>query len=430
MIKSAVWLCCLLALAIPCCEAQQLGKQWIDSSEMLIGDQQRLHLISESYPTDDDFLHAIDTLPWLHILHRGQWTTNESNQFERAILFTVFDSGHYSIPALFSNTSAVSLRVNNPPDSLGQLRPIKDIEKTNLPLQKLKWALAGLIFLLFVLVLLFLLFKADKAGKSKYVRKEEQAAWQLALQALNTLEQDYARSKQVVHGQFYDRLNLILRKFLSDGCKVPALESNSNQILTFIRKERQQLKQIDMLKESFRVSDLVKFADLKTDPATDMRWLHAARSFVEENKSYSIQMAEIHRVHWRTLLGHSMAEQMEFPEEPVPAKIQLVIKNWRKTGQLKMMSGIFFAHTFELPQELVDYHMSVKGKFGHWHLALANISKNKLVNVLMVIFVLPVAAIALPVLFVASQITKDNIFGKGLFVLSKSNRLMINYQAL
>lgn len=108
----------------------------------------------------------MDTISWMEILEKGRWEQLSDKSYERRIRFTVFDSGQYLIPAFrvyYKNDSAVSnplqLDVSFVPDSLQQLRPIKDIIETEAPDYIPYYLIGGILVLLGMLFLLYLFLK-------------------------------------------------------------------------------------------------------------------------------------------------------------------------------------------------------------------------------------------------------------------------------
>ena len=142
--------------------AQNTFRQKLDSTAMLIGDQQQLRLYTDQAALGDKPFEILDTLRWFQILDKGSWQAKDQH-FERNILFTVFDSGYYRIPVLYGTGNPdlsgyagnpLYLYVNNPSDSLAVLRPIKDIEQTENPNRLLYLIVLGSLLLLGMLFVL------------------------------------------------------------------------------------------------------------------------------------------------------------------------------------------------------------------------------------------------------------------------------------
>ncbi|MEL6140324.1 MAG: hypothetical protein AAFU67_01760, partial [Bacteroidota bacterium] len=106
--------------------------------------------------------------------------------------------------------------------------------------------------------------------------------YELALERLNELEGKKLWQAGEVK-MYYSELSYILRAYLEDHFKIPALESTTRQIDRALQ-ERKQLNDTQRaeLSELLQLSDLVKFA--KAEPADDLhqRDLERVRNFVED----------------------------------------------------------------------------------------------------------------------------------------------------
>lgn len=415
--------------------AQSHFSQSVDSTHMWIGDQQYLHQRSSSNQIADDPINVLDTLSWMEILDRGSWTKQQDGSFIRDIKFTVFDSGYFEIP-IFQislngetlNTNPIGITVNYLPDDTQQLLPIKDIQETKGPSPILMYAIIIFCFIIFMLIVLYYFFKADKLKPGKIIYQEVISPYEKAIAELNKLEQKkYWQQDQLK--LYYDKLNEILRSYLAEGFKINALELTSKEIIQNIEDRNIQFKQLDLLKQNIKISDLVKFANLTPDIHTHSDLMKQAQEFVESNKSLSEELMAINKVHWNQLIGIELAKQFEDPNE-IPPDILLQLKRDDSLETLNLISSMVVKNQFQLPATWVALHQSKLGQLSRWQYNLIMQNNQKWVNVLLMIVLIPLLTIFLPFLMIIALLKKESIFSRGIFVLSKHNKLMVNQNKL
>ena len=299
---------CLLLCLQSYVQAQSVFQQKLDSTAMLIGDQQHLSLLTDQATLGDKAFEILDTLSWFQILDKGSWQQKDK-VFERRILFTVFDSGYYRIPVLFGpgipDSSGYAgnplyLYVNNPSDSLAVLRPIKDIEQTDNPNRLLYLIVFGSLILIGMLFVLWHFFRADRMKPINFQLMPEKKAWEKSLDALYQLKEQKLWQQNKVK-EYYDELNHILRNYLANGLKLPALESTSSEIIDSISTSGLVLDQKDELKKCFVQSDYVKFANAMPDFTANEHWMEFAFTFIRNSKELSERILEEKRIHWIAL---------------------------------------------------------------------------------------------------------------------------------
>jgi len=411
--------------------AQNTFRQKLDSTVMLIGDQQQLSIYTDQATLGEKPFEILDTLHWFQILDKGNWQSKDQI-FERKIRFTVFDSGYYRIPVLYgsgipdSNGYAgnpLYLQVNYPADSLSILRPIKDIEQTDNPNRLLYLIVLGSLLLLGMLFVLWQFFRADKMRPIYFQPALEKKAWEKSLDALYELKEKKLWQQNKVK-EYYDELNHILRSYLANGLKLPALESTTSEILDSISDSGLELEQFGELKQCLAQSDYVKFANAIPDFSANEQWMEFAFAFIRNNKELSERILEEKRMHWTALMGQKAASQFEFPFDNVP---DVFIHTYSSTNveQLELIQNLLIKHRFELPADWLKLHYRESGIFNKWHHSLLKISENKFVQVLLLLFVLPFISVFLPFLILMGIWKKEAIFSRGVFALSKNNKLML-----
>ncbi len=420
-----------LSVAVGITHAQQTFQQKLDSTAMLIGDQQYLTLMSPQDQVGEKPFIILDTLHWFQVLDKGSWVFNKT-VYERKILFTVFDSGYFRIPMLYGTGipdstgypgNALYLYVNNPSDSLAILRPIKEIEETHNTRRLIYAIVLACLLILGMLFVIWQFFKADRTKPASMVIIPDKKIWEKSMEALYELEEKKLWQQNQTKA-YYDELNYILRGFISHGLKLPALELTSKEIMESLEESGIELKDSELLKSCFTQSDFVKFANAVPSYQDNEQWMEFAKAFVRNNQELSEKILEEKRIHWMALLGAEQAEQFEFPLDTVP---ELFVQTYQPMShsKLELIDNFIRRKTFYLPDNWVKLHQQESGLFNRWHHGLLNISTNKFLQVFLLLFALPFISIFLPFLILMGLWKKEAIFSRGLFGLSNQSKLVI-----
>ena len=411
--------------------AQFVFAQKLDSISMLIGDQQYLTLATNEKDIGENPFTILDTMSWFHIVDKGNWTL-VNRSYERKILFTVFDSGYYTIrplgilpdkDSILQLGNPLSIEVTNPSDSLNILRPIKSIEETKTEFRYFTLIVLGILLIAGMLFVLWLFFKADRIKPSVIYLPLERKIWEQSLQSLYELDEKKLWQNGKVK-EFYDGLNLILRNYLSAGLKVPALENTSGEIIDFIKTSRQEIKDWEVLRDCFKESDFAKFANMVPLSEKNLHWFDFAKQFVKENADFSESILEETRMHWLALLGESMASQFESQIETVPSEL-LQLYDSTNLGKIELLHQLINRSAFQLPESWIKWHEMHIGVFFRWQFNILSISNHKVIQLLLMIFVLPFITLFLPFVWLVSIWKKQDLFSRGVFGLSSNNKLVL-----
>ncbi len=416
-------------------QAQVHFSQMLDSTAMLIGDQQSLHQFASGTDFLKDPLGQLDTLSWLEIIEVKPWVQSGASMFRRDILFTVFDSGSYRIPEFtvhFKEDSvavnSLTLRVDFVRDSLNDLRPIKDIAETEGSFDGVWYLLSGLFFILIMLFLLYVLFKADQKTPSVVEYIQAESADQKALKALTELE----KQKLWQQGEwklYYDRLTEIIRTYLSDGFFLPARESSTSEIRNMLAQHEPPFQNWDELYQLLQKADLVKFANLKPDVA-QLGWaLEVAGHFIRRNAGMLESIRQSHLVTYRRFLGSPMADGFAFPDKEVDPGLQSIRLDGN-TASLVLISSLVRKNTFVLPDAWVRLHQQKMGLLNRWHHNLVFQNYPAALTLLLLIPLLAVVSVFLPLLWVFSFWTRSRLISSGVFVLSKDRKLWVDSKSI
>ncbi|MEP7197868.1 MAG: hypothetical protein ABI851_15225 [Saprospiraceae bacterium] len=415
-------------------KAQNYFIQNLDSTNITIGDQLYLTQKCNSIPKDNQALQELKSLGWFEIISPGEWILTPQQYYERKIKFSVYDSGVYTIPILnvkldtqIIQTIPLSINVEFPMLSNGEIRPIKDIIITSSASNIIYYIILGIIFLCLVLVLLFVLYRADRVKPKSFQYLLPEHAHELSLRRLNELESKKLwQSDQIKN--YYDELNNILRTFLFEGFKIPALESTSNEIIDLLDSSDISWSAEDEFIHCLRFSDLIRFANKSSVIEDHLNWMSFAKKFVISNKESSIQFLDENKKDYLSLLGPHYAAQFQQAREIVPESL-IQLYHSDEFEELLMVYKFNRIIKFQLPVNWVNLHRSKLGQLSLWHVDLFT-KYSGFKAVLLLIVLIPIIALFLPILYLVGLSKKENIFNRGIFLLSNENKLLVDSNKL
>jgi hypothetical protein len=264
----------------------------LDSNVVTIGDKVTFHVGVEH----DLSARIISTTPDMPVdtskfdpINLGQWGDEKMRlpTYGRTIVFQAFDTGLYRIPSVVFTIAAANgvvttvqsptmlLTVNNPNGIDAVLAPI-DIK----PIVATKWTFEEdmlpflkeyLPYFILILALAFLAWRYWQFRKNRenppVVAQISQPAHIIAERLLAEL-----RAKQLWQNgktkEYYSELSRILRGYLEDQFKLPALESTTDELMTILKKRGFDADVLEKTQDLLQTADLVKFA--KVEPPTTL----------------------------------------------------------------------------------------------------------------------------------------------------------------
>lgn len=253
----------------------------IDSTQYTIGDKITIHEEMTTSTLENFDLKSRPTISCdtsvLEIQSYSDWKGNVSNDGHKHNLMNItlltWDTGiykiivtHFMIEGKFFPTDTLTVTIKNPTDlnAMTAPQPIKDIIKE----EKL-WEdyLPFLIPLVTALVLGFILWRAWKYYKNKetvvapIIQKVERAPKELALQQLQDLKKKkYPETDNTK--EFYTELSDIVRTYIENQFKIPALESTTDEIYKKLNKKSTTAGNTRNLRDALSIADLAKFAQV------------------------------------------------------------------------------------------------------------------------------------------------------------------------
>lgn len=212
----------------------------------------------------------------------------------RTITITSFDSGFWAIPPLpfivdgeQMNTDPLLLEVRTVPvDSTHTVRPIKDI--ITLPFSPWYWIrshaywIAGGVAILLALVFGISYFRRERpAPMVQQAPANIQPLHERVLAALLSLDKERIW-QQGDHKKYYSRLTDLLRSYVEERYRVPAMESTTDELLRELRVSPLNKDQRTQLENMLKLADQVKFAKAQPSPQENEQMMIAANRFVKE----------------------------------------------------------------------------------------------------------------------------------------------------
>ena len=283
-------------------------KGYVDSTQILIGDQLRYQLTVEALqpvqiqePTfenfsDQEIFEVLNTSPW-DTIRKGTQVT-----YLKDVMVTAWDTGYHHIPAvtvpyLFKGKAQKGTTLPIPIEVMAvavdttQLAPIKPILKEPfLLIDALPILLTILVIGLFI-VGLIVWSRRNKKPPVVYVQPPR-PAFEVAYEQLGQLEQKELWQKGEIK-TYHSELNHILRAYLGGQFRIKALEASSTEI----NQDLQALDvlapaQLDSIKTMLGKVDMIKFA--KAEPPTEFHAgaMQEIREFVDMTKEKAISPPE------------------------------------------------------------------------------------------------------------------------------------------
>ncbi len=281
----------------------------VDSTNMVIGDKFKLHLIA-TYPKGSALesidLTALKEIENVDIEAESDWDSTAVGQeilLKKDLTLQVWDSGYYWIPeipfVLAQNGASNIYKTNRIPitvaavilqDSI-QLADIKDILREEANWEDYLFLIVAFGLICFA-VLGYYLWKRKQDLKTAPPPPEIIIpAHEIALAALTQLKGEKLWQQGDIK-TYQSRLTYIIREYLENRYEVPALESTTDEILRSLKKVDFDSSWKDKLQNILQVADLVKFAKAKPPADFHDKVLQEAEDFVLATKAKPILIEE------------------------------------------------------------------------------------------------------------------------------------------
>lgn len=326
MIRSLFTICCFFVLLS--LNAQVSVSAVLDNNKALIGDQINLHL-EANYPSgsevasvDLSVLDSIiakadpsspDTNPGvLEILQQSEWetlTNGSTTTYRKDIKLIAWKEGVYFIPPIrfiFKNGSnsraevsnQLTLLISSPIDTgetvdTTNIAPIKGIlaeEWRFSDFLPLIYTIGAIVLIILAIVVLIIYIARRKQGPPP-IQIAQRPAHEIALQKLQTLKAEEVWQKGNFK-EYQSQLTYIIREYIENRYKKPALESTTGQILSDLKQVDFPDQLVEKMREMLQLADMVKFAKAVPPEATNIRLMEEAEDIVQSTKQKLSELEE------------------------------------------------------------------------------------------------------------------------------------------
>jgi len=286
--------------------AQEIGaRATLDSTDILIGDQLKLHLeltvpagSKVSWPFFEDTLTA-----HVEVLRRSAIDTATSGKekytLRQELVITSFDSGSYVVPPIpfrfhmpgdstgyYAETDPLRLSVSTvQTDPAADIKPIKPPLKAPITFREIAPWLLGALLLALLAFSLYYFIKRRKEKKPIFQIRPKPALppHEIALEAFEALR----RKKLWQSGKvkdYYSEMTDIVREYIEGRFRIRALEMTTDEITEALKSADVSGPARERLKTTLVSADLVKFAKAQPLPAENDTCLDICVEFVRETR--------------------------------------------------------------------------------------------------------------------------------------------------
>ena len=279
-LRGSVTVAALLAAAAA---NAQTATARVDSAAMLIGDPNRLVVAVEGLPAGATFLvdwSPLDTVEAFRPAGEEVRLTGEAGP-RAALPFSVYDSVGLLLPALpvilpddtlYTNDVAVLVDF---PEAEGPLNDYRSIKPEPAQLSDyLPWLIAGALALLALGGAFWFFARARENDAPPAPAAPPPPPHEVALAELAVLR----KRTDLDDKAYYSRLDHVLRRYLEDRYRVPALERTSGEVVRLLRDR--DLPDAAELGRLLGHVDLIKFARAEGSPAERSAAVDRVEAFV------------------------------------------------------------------------------------------------------------------------------------------------------
>lgn len=239
-----------------------------DKKSILIGEHLLLTLQISFSQNISPTLFEFDSLPHFEVLKSNKVDSSVDGKnltLKQTFLLTSWDSGKWQIPSFAlpnsNRTTPIPITVSfspSPFDTNQDYHDIKDIIPVSDPKQPgWYWYLIGAILLLLLLMLVF----PSKKKKETQEFVPDAGVYKTSLHRLDKLKKD---SISLDDKQVYTELINIFREYLQKRKNIYSYSKTTDDLIVQVSQMNLSDNVYTQLMQTLRLSDLVKFAKLKT----------------------------------------------------------------------------------------------------------------------------------------------------------------------
>lgn len=271
----------------------------MDANRITVGDQARVFLEAQHNASAGLQWAVIpDTFNKLEVVERGPIDTiknGELTTYKQRLLVTGFDSGVYQVPSfVFSvipssgnpyilKTDPLPLLVQTVPvDTTKGFRDIKGIMRVPSTWLDYIWYIVGaILFLIIAGYIIWYFRKNRKVAAPATFSKVQETLQEKALRYLDELEREQLWQQEKIKG-YYTRLTDILRQYIEERFRMPAMELTTDELLQAGRVNPEIQRHLDVLSQVLYTADMAKFARAQPAIQEHITAMDNARRFVKD----------------------------------------------------------------------------------------------------------------------------------------------------
>lgn len=274
-----------------------------DAKKIMIGDQVRMFITARQDTAQGRLVWAVlpDTFNSLEIVEQGKIDTSINGsikEYKQRLLITGFDSGAFTIPrftftsipnsgnadtlltdSFIINVQTVAVDTNKP------FRGIKGIIEVKSTWKDYLWLIIAGVVLIALVIFVIYYFRKNKGTKAPVVGPppKVETPSEKALRLLDELEQKQLWQKDEIKA-YYSELTDILRIYIEERFRTPAMELTSDELLASVRTHTNMAVQHNRVASILNTADLAKFAKAQPLPQEHIEAMENTRKFVEETR--------------------------------------------------------------------------------------------------------------------------------------------------
>ena len=303
--KNIIIIMLAFLMLLPVGSTAQEVVQKLDSLQILIGEQTKLHLkvtaAKGAKVVLPSFKPSQMLIPGIEVVEQSDADTAELDggrlQISRDYTLTSFDEKVYAVPALQVKVNGKTCQGNPlalkvltvPVDTVhpNQFYPPKTVQDN--PFLWSEWSFAFWLSLLMIIICGAMIYLRNRLKKNKPIIAririvKRVPAHEKALREINDIKHHHTSASQETQKEYYTQLTNTLRAYIVSRFGFNAMEMTSGEIIEHLRASGDQ-KMIDELRMLFSTADLVKFAKYEIPMNENDANLVNAINFIDQTKS-------------------------------------------------------------------------------------------------------------------------------------------------
>ncbi len=278
----------------------------LDVRQILVGDQAKLFLEVRHNPSSVkiQWPTILDSFNKLEVVEKGKIDTIKQGGFityKQKLLVTGFDSGLFNIPpfqfAVIPNNGAATVLTTDSfqllvqtvaVDTTKAFKPIKSIIFVKFNWLDYLWYIIAAIVLVVLTAIGVVYYMKHKKPVVKEPKQPKIPLQDQVLAKLTELEAKELWQKNQVK-EYYSELTDIVRGYIEERFKTPALELTTDDLLYKAKLHRELQQYVNVLTVILQTADLAKFAKWQPLPQEHFDAMENAKKFVDSSRPVTNQ---------------------------------------------------------------------------------------------------------------------------------------------